>query len=305
MTAHTTVPFEALTPVEMTAKAEHVGVKKGQLTTAQMFVLAVLAGIFIGFGAIFSTTAIAGAGTLLPFGITRVVAGAAFAFGLVLVVVSGAELFTGNTLMIVAWANGKLSIGRMLKNWLIVYLGNFLGSLGLAALVYASGQFSFGKGAIGATALAIAAAKVELGFGQGIVLGILANILVCMAVWLSFSARTTTDRVLAIMPPVAAFVAAGFEHSVANMYFVPIGLLIKDGAAPSFWTAIGTTPANYVNLTWGHFLVGNLLPVTLGNIIGGVLCVGLAYWFVFVRPPVRRRAPAIPAHPELTALSES
>ncbi len=303
MNANTTIPFEALTPVEMTAKAEQVGVKKGQLTTAQMFVLALLAGIFIGFGAIFSTTAIAGAGPVLPFGITRLVAGIAFAFGLVLVVVSGAELFTGNTLMVVAWANRKLRIGPMLKNWLIVYLGNFLGSLGLAALVYASGQFSLGKGAIGTTALAIAAAKVELGFGQAIALGILANILVCMAVWLSFSARTTTDQVLALMPPVAAFVAAGFEHSVANMYFVPVGLLIKNGAAPAFWTTIGKTPENYPNLTWEHFLVGNLLPVTLGNIIGGVLCVGLAYWFVFVRLPVTRATPPIPAHPELMAVS--
>ncbi len=304
MAPNTSVPFEALSPAEMTTKAEQVGVKKGSLTSAQMFVLALLAGVFIGFGAIFATTAIAGAGSTLPYGITRLVAGIAFAFGLVMVVVTGAELFTGNTLMVVALANRKLTIGSMLKNWVVVYLGNFVGALALAALVYGSGQFSFGNGTIGTTALTIAAAKVGLGFGQAVALGILANILVCMAVWLSFSARTTTDRVVALMPPVAAFVAAGFEHSIANMYFVPIGLLIKGGAAPEFWTTIGKTPADFSGLSWRGFLVGNLLPVTLGNIIGGMLCVGLAYWFVFLRPQATPRVSTARPQPDLVVVSE-
>lgn len=304
MTQTTNVSFEALTPVEITAKAEQVGVKKAQLTTTQMFVLALLAGMLIGFGAIFSTTAIAGTNGLLPHGVTRLVAGVTFSFCLVMVVVTGAELFTGNTLMVVALANRKLELGRMLKNWLVVYVGNFLGSVALAAVVFGSGQYRSGNGAVGATALSIATTKVGLGFGQAIALGILANILVCMAVWLSFSARTTTDRVLAIMPPVAAFVAAGFEHSIANMYFIPIGLLIKQGAAPAFWTTIDKTPGDFAALTWEGFLVGNLLPVTLGNIIGGVLCVGLAYRYVYLRPQVPRMATASRTQPELVRVSE-
>lgn len=304
MTQNSNVALEALTPVEMTVKAEQVGLKKTQFQTGQMFVLALLAGMLIGFGAIFSTTAVAGITSTLPYGITRLVAGVTFSFCLVMVVVTGAELFTGNTLMVVALANRKFGLGIMLKNWLVVYLGNFLGAFALAAVVFTSGQYRFGNGTVGTTALAIATTKVELAFGEAIALGMLANILVCMAVWLSFSARTTTDRVLAIMPPVAAFVAAGFEHSIANMYFIPFGLLIKQGATPTFWTQIGKTPVDFAGLTWERFLVGNLLPVTLGNIIGGALCVGLAYWFVYLRPQLPRAIPAHRTQPELVAVSE-
>jgi formate transporter len=183
-----------------------------------------------------------------------------------------------------AWASRKVSTRRLLKNWASVYLGNFVGALATAGLMYLSGQFAFGKGAVGAAALATAEAKVNLGFGQAIVLGILCNALVCLAVWLTFSARTTTDRILAIVPPIAAFVAAGFEHSIANMYFIPLALFIKAGAPASFWTNIGQTAANYPGLTWSRFLINNLLPVTLGNIIGGAVMVGAVYWFVYLRP---------------------
>jgi formate transporter len=276
--------IDALLPAEMAERAEQVGVKKAGLDATGTFVLGVLAGAFIAFGALFSTTVAAGAGDVLPYGLGRLLAGLAFSLGLILVVVGGAELFTGNALIVMAWAGGKVSGGALVRNWGIVYLGNFVGALGVAALAFAGGQYTFGRGAVGAAALATANAKAGLEFGQAVALGILCNVLVCLAVWLTFSARSTADRILAIVPPISAFVAAGFEHSVANMYFIPLGLLIKAVAPPAFWTAIHAAPADYPALTWQGFLLGNLLPVTIGNIIGGAVLVGAVYWFVYLRP---------------------
>jgi formate transporter len=275
--------LDSLLPADMALKAEQIGVKKAHLHPLGMFVLAVLAGAFIALGAVFATTTVAGAGGVLPYGITRLLSGVVFSLGLILVIVGGAELFTGNNLIIMAWASRKVSTGLLLKNWAIVYLGNFVGAVGTAALVFVAGQYAFGQGAVGAAALSAANAKVSLGFGQALALGILCNGLVCLAVWLTFSARTTTDRILAIVPPIAAFVAAGFEHSIANMYFVPVALFIKAGAPAAFWADIGRTAADYAALTWGGFFFNNLLPVTLGNIIGGTLLVGVVYWFVYLR----------------------
>jgi formate transporter FocA len=276
-------PFDALLPPEMAARAEQIGVKKANLDPASMFALAVLAGAFIALGALFSTTVVAGAGSQLPYGVIRLLAGLVFSLGLILVIVGGAELFTGNTLIVMAWASGGVSTGRLIQNWLIVYLGNFVGALATAVLVYVSGQFTFGGGAVGAAALATAQAKTSLDVAPAVALGILCNTLVCLAVWLTYSARTTTDRILAIVPPITAFVAAGFEHSIANMYFIPIALLIKAGAPDAFWTAIGKSTADYPSLTWDRFLGANLLPVTIGNLIGGTLLVGAVYWFVYRR----------------------
>jgi formate transporter FocA len=278
-----TLALDALIPAEMAARAEAAGAKKAHLPALSMLVLSVLAGAFIALGAIFSTTVAAGSGGL-PYGLVRVLAGLAFSLGLILVLVGGAELFTGNNLIVMAWASGKVSTRLLLKNWAIVYVGNFAGALATAVLMVLSGQFSFGQGAVGAAALATANAKVGLGFVQAVVLGILCNALVCLAVWLTFSARTTTDRILAIVPPITAFVAAGFEHSIANMYFIPVALFIKAGAPAAFWAAIGKTAADFPNLTWERFLLNNLLPVTLGNIVGGAVLVGAVYWFVYLRP---------------------
>jgi formate transporter FocA len=275
--------FDALMPREMAAKAESAGVGKARLGPYRMFALAVLAGAFIAMGAVFSTTVTAG-GQAVPFGLLRLAGGLAFSLGLILVVVAGAELFTGNNLIVMAWATGKVTTGQLLRNWLIVYLGNLLGSLLTAALMYSSQQYAFGGGAIGLNALAIAHAKAGLAVVPAFVLGVFCNALVCLAVWLCMSARSTTDKILAIVPPVAAFVAAGFEHSIANMYFIPIGLFIKGGAPAGFWTGIGQTAASYPNLTWERFVFGNLLPVTLGNIVGGAVMVGLVYWFIYLRP---------------------
>lgn len=278
----TDLSLDALIPAEMAAKAEAIGVKKAHMNAVSMFVLSVLAGAFIALGAIFSTTVSAGANDL-PYGVARLLAGLVFSLGLILVIVGGAELFTGNNLIVMAWASGKVSTRLVLKNWLIVYLGNFVGSIATAAVMFYTEQYAFGKGAVGLAALNIGNAKSGLDFVPAIALGVMCNALVCLAVWLTFSARTTTDRILAIIPPISAFVAAGFEHSIANMYFIPVALFIKAGAPESFWADIGKTATDFGNLTWDKFLINNLLPVTLGNIIGGALMVGAVYWFVYLR----------------------
>lgn len=286
------ISIDAFFPPEMAVKAEAVGVRKAQMGWRNTFALAVLAGAFIALGAIFATVATTGAAGALPFGIARLLAGLAFCLGLILVVVGGAELFTGNNLIVMAWADGQLSLLQVLRNWGIVYAGNFVGALATAAVMFLTRQYTFGGGAVGLNALNIANAKCELDFVQAAALGAMCNALVCLAVWLCFSARSTTDKILAIVFPISAFVAAGFEHSVANMYFIPIGLLIKATAAPDFWAAIGKTAADFPDLTWSNFFVANLLPVTIGNIIGGALMVGLVYWFIYIRKGLHARTPA-------------
>ena len=283
MTTITEPAFDALLPPAMAAKAEQAGVNKASLETTNTFMLAVLAGAFIALGAVFSTTVTAGAAGMLPFGVTKLLGGLVFCLGLILVVVAGAELFTGNNLIIMAWASGKVTAAQLLKNWFLVYFGNLVGSIGTALFMFLSRQYTFGGGAVGLNILTIADAKANLGFVQAIVLGILCNALVCLAVWLTYSARTTTDKILSILFPISAFVAAGFEHSVANMYFIPVGLFVKSGATAEFWGQIGKTATDYSGLTWQAFLVNNLLPVTLGNIIGGTVLVGVIYWWVYSR----------------------
>jgi formate transporter len=273
--------FDALIPPEMAARAEDVGVRKAGLDSASLLALGVLAGAFISLGAIFATTVTAGAGEL-AFGPVRLLAGLAFSLGLILVIIGGAELFTGNTLIVMAWASGKVSTSLVLRNWSIVYVGNLAGALATAAVMVVSGQYSFGGGSVGLAALTIGNAKAGLEFVPAIALGMMCNALVCLAVWLTFSARTTTDRILAIVPPIAAFVAAGFEHSVANMYFIPEAIAIRSMAPESFWSAIDRVPADFPNLTLAGFLA-NLIPVTIGNVIGGAVMVGIVYWFIYLR----------------------
>lgn len=277
------ISIDGFLPPKMALKAADAGVTKAMMAPLPMFMLAVLAGAFIALGAIFATTATAGANSL-PFGITKLTGGLVFSLGLILVIVAGAELFTGNNLIVMAWASGKVSTKALLRNWGIVYLGNFLGAFLTAIGLFLSQQFYFGNGAVGINALNIAHAKVNLSFFQAIMLGIFCNALVCLAVWLCMSARTTTDKILAILFPITAFVAAGFEHSIANMYFIPIGILIKDWADPTFWAQTGLNPADFSNLTWANFLFSNLLPVTIGNVIGGAGLVGLVYWTIYLRP---------------------
>ena len=274
--------IDALLPAQMAAKAEQVGVAKAGMGLAKLFTLAVLAGAFIALGAAFSTTATTGLGGA-PWGLVRLLAGLTFCLGLILVVVAGAELFTGNNLIVMAWAGGKISLASLLRNWVVVYLGNLAGSLATAGLVFFSGQHLFGGRAVGLNALDIANAKCALAFGPALALGVLCNALVCLAVWLCYSARSVVDKIAAVIFPVTAFVAVGFEHSVANMYFIPAGLFIKLGAPESFWVGLGRSPADWPHLTWNGFWLGNLPPVTLGNLVGGSLLVGLVYWFVYLR----------------------
>ena len=271
--------IDALLPPAMARRAEEAGVRKAGMAPLGLFVLAVLAGAFIALGGVFATTALAGTGAT-PWGPARVLAGFAFSLGLILVVVGGAELFTGNNLIVMAWASGRVSTNALLRSWGVVFAGNFVGAAGTALLVYLSGAYRFGDGAWGATALSIASAKLRLGFGQAMALGVLCNTLVCLAVWLTYSARSTTDRVLVIVPPISAFVAAGFEHSIANMYFVPVALLVRD-LDPAFVTASGFDAQTNV-LGWTRFL-WSLVPVTAGNMIGGTALVAAVYWFVYLR----------------------
>ena len=273
--------IDALLPAEMAEKAEHVGVEKMRLDAMSLLALAVLAGAFVAFGSMFSIVVSAGAEGVLPYGVVRLLAGIVFSLGLILVIVGGAELFTGNALMVMACASGKVHVGEVLRAWGVVYLGNFMGAASIAVLVYLSAGYAHGNGAVGLAALASADGKTSLSGLQALVHGILANVLVCLAVWLCFSARTTTDKILAIVPPVAAFSAAGFEHSIANMYLLTFALLTKFAAPAMFWDAINRTPSAFPHLAMVASLT-NLLWVTLGNMIGGML-VGITYWFIYLR----------------------
>jgi formate/nitrite transporter len=278
----------------MAARAEYLGARKAEMPLLKTFMLAVLAGAFIALGAIFATTVSAGGALIstpdgaiaysaaVPYGIGRLLAGLVFSLGLILVVVGGAELFTGNNLIVMAWASGKVTGLQLLRNWAIVYVGNFAGAISTAGLMFLTRQYTFGSNAVGISALKTAVAKCDLTFLQAVALGILCNALVCMAVWLTYSARSTIDKILAIIFPITAFVAAGFEHSVANMYFVPMGLFIK-GFDPAFISTVIKQVPHLDKLTWTAFLLGNLLPVTIGNIIGGAVLVAAVYWAIFLR----------------------
>ena len=285
--------LDGLLPPDMAVKAEDIGVKKARMPLHQMVGLALLAGAFIALGAVFATTALTDTAGKVPWGWARVVGGMVFSLGLILVIVGGAELFTGNNLIAMAWASRRVTTAQLLRNWVVVYTGNFAGSIGIALFVFAGQQHEFCGGLVGKTALGIGLAKVQLGFMQAVALGVLCNMLVCLAVWLTFSAKTTFGRIAAIIFPITAFVAAGFEHCVANMYFIPYALMVKFGASQEFWEKIGATPADYEDLTWSNCLTGNLLPVTLGNIIGGTCLVSAVYWIVYLRH--RRKADAAKA----------
>lgn len=256
-------PFDAYSPAEMAARVEQGGVAKAGMGTLATLTLAVLAGAFIAFGAMLYTLVMTGHG--LGFGPARLLGGVAFSLGLILVVVGGAELFTGNSLIVMAWAGRRVSTARLLRNWGLVYFGNAVGAVATAALLVGSGSLGQGGGEVLETAAGIARAKVELPFHEAVLRGVLCNVLVCLAVWLSYAAHHVGGKILAIVPPVTAFVALGFEHSIANMYLIPVAMLAGvDGVGPAG-------------------LLGNLVPVTLGNMLGGGVLVALVYWLVYLR----------------------
>ncbi|HYF07161.1 MAG TPA: formate/nitrite transporter family protein [Acetobacteraceae bacterium] len=270
------------TPDKIAEQATKQGAKKAALDWPVLAVLGLLAGAYIAFGGLFATLALAGAEGAMPFGVGRILAGLVFTLGLILVVVGGAELFTGNTLLVVAWAEDRARFGDVLGAWALAYVMNLIGSVLIAVLAFLAALHEAGSGSVGAAALRTAHAKGSLEFGTGFFSGIVANTLVCLAVWMAWGARSAADKVLVIIPPVAAFVALNTEHSVANMSLIPFGWLVRDFSEPSFWTQTGLDPASFQGASLDG-LVQNLIPVTLGNIVAGVT-VGAAYWFAYLRP---------------------
>lgn len=260
---------DAYAPAEIARRVESAGVAKAQLAAGATLVLGILAGAFIAFGAMLYIVAVTNSG--LGFGPERLLGGLAFSLGLILVLVGGAELFTGNSLIVFAWADGKISGAALLRNWGLVYLGNLLGASATAAMVHWSGLHQLADGAVGATAIRIAEGKLALSPVEAFVRGMLCNVLVCLAVWLCFAARSVADKILAIVFPITGFVALGFEHSVANMYLIPAGWLAGSAVV---------SPAGYAT---------NLLIVTAGNVVGGGGLVALVYWLVYRTGGAARR----------------
>ncbi|MCX6087819.1 MAG: formate/nitrite transporter family protein [Caldiserica bacterium] len=270
-----------LSPKEIAEKVVEVGCTKAKLPFFKMLVLAILAGVYIGFGGELAT--MISHDLKIGIGFTQFLAGSVFSVGLMLVVIGGAELFTGNSLMISACLQGKAKVSGLLKNWGTVYLGNFIGGVLLALLMFMAGLWKFNDASLGLKAVTIANAKVNLSFLEAFSRGILCNWLVCLAVWLAFGSRNIVGKIFAIYFPIMAFVASGFEHSIANMYFIPYGLFIKSSILSKFATSSSVQLPNLANLTWGNFFIKNLLPVTFGNIVGGAFFVGTIYWYVYLK----------------------
>ncbi|MDP9823053.1 formate transporter FocA [Nocardioides massiliensis] len=254
----------------------------GKATSHQLksFLLALTAGGYIALGFVFFVTSQVGA-EQLPYGVAKVLGGIVFATGLALVVLTGAELFTSSTLTLTARASGRLTTWQLLRNWGVVFVGNFIGALTIVGLIFLGRTWEQAGGSWGAVVLDVSLKKVHHDFLTAFVLGILCNLMVCLAIWAAYSGRTTVDKVVAVTMPIALFVASGFEHSVANMFMVPLGILISDFAGADFWAASGLEASAYADLTWTSFLSDNLLPVTLGNIVGGGVMIGVLYWTIF------------------------
>jgi formate transporter len=261
--------LDAYAPSQIAMRVREVGVTKAAMPVLTMFALAILAGAFIALGALFYTvTVTTGNEVAVPIGLLRLAGGVTFSLGLVLVVVGGAELFTGNNLIAMAWASGRVTTQQVMRNWGWVYLGNLVGAVGTAGLVWLAGVHTMSDGAVGETMVRIARSKIALDPVSALARGVLCNVLVCLAVWLCMGARSVADKILAILFPISAFVACGFEHSVANMYFLPIGWALAAGTS----APLSVTDA-----------VSNLALVTLGNVLGGTILVALVYWSVYLR----------------------
>lgn len=258
------LPTDAYSPEQIANIVKDVGIKKANLPTLTLCVLGILAGAFIAFGAMLYTVVITD--SQLGFGPTRLLGGIAFSLGLVLVVIAGAELFTGNNLVVMAWAERKITTRQLLRNWSYAYTANFLGAIGSALFVHFSGILTSGDHALAETAISIAHNKIELSFSEAFIRGILCNALVCLSVWLCLAAHSVTGKILAIVFPISAFVALGFEHSIANMYLITIAMLQANS-----------------DISLIDFLA-NIVPVSLGNVFGGSVLVALVYWVCYLRP---------------------
>ncbi|PNH87769.1 formate transporter FocA [Vibrio diazotrophicus] len=274
--------FDSLLPPQMAERAAETGVGKATKAAYKSFLLAISAGIHIGIAFVFYTVVTTGAHDL-PYGVTKLLGGIAFSLGLILVVITGGELFTSTVLTLVAKASGKISWRQLMKNWTVVYLGNLAGSVLLVAIMLSTRQYMEDGGQLGLNAMAISQHKLHHTFHQAFSLGLMCNILVCLAVWMTFSARSLTDKVMVLVLPVAMFVSSGFEHCIANMFQVPMAIGIKNFAPEAFWQMTGANIADYADLNMMDFIINNLIPVTLGNVVGGGVFVGMWYWLIYLK----------------------
>ena len=269
-------------PAEMAKITEDGAVYKATKHQLYSFISAIVAGGFIALAFVFYTTTQTGSADM-PWGVAKLIGGTVFSLGVTMCVVFGAELFTSSNLTAVAKATHRITWGQMFKNWLVVYGGNFIGGLSVVALIWFAGQIMAANGQWGLTILKTAQHKIHHTWMEAFTLGILCNIMVCVAVWMANAGKSLTDKAFIMILPIALFVSSGFEHCVANMFMIPMGIAIAQGAEPSFWAAIGVDPATYADLDLSHFIVKNLIPVTLGNIVGGVFFIGLVQWFLHIR----------------------
>ncbi|MCK6263914.1 formate transporter FocA [Vibrio sp. ZSDE26] len=277
---------QLFTPSEMMAEAEKFALSKAKKTSGMTLGLSVMAGAFIGLAFIFYITVTTGS-AVAGWGLSRLAGGLAFSMGLIFIVLCGGELFTSSVLSSISWANKQISFSKMLSIWAKVYVGNFLGAMLLLLLVTAAGLYQLNDGQWGLNALNIAQHKLHHTTVQAFSLGILCNLLVCLAIWLTFCSENAMTKAMLIVLPVAMFVSTGFEHCVANMFMVPLGIVLQSFAPESFWVQIGASPSNYADLNVTNFLTANLIPVTLGNIVGGAVLVGLANWSIYRRPQLK------------------
>lgn len=269
-------------PAEMAKIAEDGAVYKATKNQLYSFLSAITAGGFIAIAFVFYTTTQVGASEM-PWGVAKLIGGLVFSLGVIMCVVFGAELFTSSTLTIVARASKRINWPQMFKNWVVVYFGNFVGAISIVLLVWFSGQIMAAKGQWGLVILNTAQHKIHHEWFEAFCLGIFCNIMVCIAVWMSYAGKSLTDKAFIMMLPIAMFVSSGFEHCVANMFMVPMGIAISHFASPEFWAMINVDPAQFADLDVSHFVVKNLIPATLGNIVGGVFFIGLMQWFLYIR----------------------
>lgn len=272
---------DSFSPAQMTQIAEGTGLYKVSKAPLTTLLSAATAGVFISIAFAFYITVTTGSASV-PFGLAKFVGGICFSLGLMLVVCCGADLFTSTVLTILPKVTGKISWLQMFRNWLLVYIGNFIGAILFVLVVWLSGQYLVANGLWGLNVLQTADHKLHHSFIEAVCLGFLANLMVCLAVWMSYAGRSLMDKMFIMILPVAMFVASGFEHSIANMFMIPMGIVINNFASAEFWQMVGVSPELFKNLTVEHFIVNNLIPVTIGNILGG-LAVALTYWGLYLR----------------------
>ena len=274
---------DSFSPAQMTQIAEEIGNYKVNKHPSSTILSAIIAGVFISIAFVFYITVTTGTATV-AFGLAKLVGGICFSLGLMLVVCCGSDLFTSTVLTILPKMTHKISWTKMIRNWIFVYIGNFIGAILFVTIIWFSGQYMVANGLWGLNVLQTADHKLHHTFIEAVCLGLLANLMVCLAAWMSYAGRSLLDKMLIMILPVAMFVASGFEHSIANMFMIPMGIVIKNFASPEFWTEVGVSADTFNSLTIEHFVLNNLIPVTIGNILGG-LAVALPYWALYLRKP--------------------